>query len=503
MDFFCMGLCLLSFFWITIQAFNSLAKRSKSNPNSTRPVLPPGPKPFPIIGNLLELGNKPHLSLTKLSQIYGPVITLQLGQVTTVVVSSSTAAKEVLRTHDQFLCNRTVPSAVRACDMGEHSLPWIPASAKWRSLRKIFNSQLFAVKVLDASKAIRHKKVQELIADVNASKVKGNAIEIGRAAFSTTLNLLSRTMFSMDLADPKSETTKEFKETVWGLMEEAGKPNLGDYFPVLGKLDPQGIQRRMTNHFLKMEQLFDQIIAQRLESRKAHDYITRDDMLDALLSISEVNCEEMDKNKMEHLFLITNGNNVHGKLQSTTDIYRDRCGVCPHGGLLSHTMFSMDLADPRSETAKEFKDIVLEEFIMTNGIQTTPISICVWLFITMTHIQLQLYWNGQSLSYYATQKKLSKVQEELDQVIGKGKPVEQSDIVGLPYLQAIIKETFRLHPAMQLLLPRKAEEDIEICGYIVPKGAQVFVNAWAIGRDPSIWDSPNSFELERFLGVGN
>ncbi|CAN6548732.1 unnamed protein product [Malus baccata var. baccata] len=425
MDFFCMGLCLLSFFWITIQAFNSLAKRSKSNPNSTRPVLPPGPKPFPIIGNLLELGNKPHLSLTKLSQIYGPVITLQLGQVTTVVVSSSTAAKEVLRTHDQFLCNRTVPSAVRACDMGEHSLPWIPASAKWRSLRKIFNSQLFAVKVLDANKAIRHKKVQELIADVNASKVKGNAIEIGRAAFSTTLNLLSRTMFSMDLADPKSETTKEFKETVWGLMEEAGKPNLGDYFPVLGKLDPQGIQRRMTNHFLKMEQLFDQIITQRLESRKAHDYITRDDMLDTLLSISEVNCEEMDKNKMEHLFLV----------------------------------------------------------IFAAGTDTTS--------STLEWAMAELLRNP---------KKLLKAQEELDQVIGKGKLVEESGIAGLPYLQAIIKETFRLHPPVPLLLPRKAEEDVEICGYIVPKGAQVFVNAWAIGRDPSIWDNPKSFEPERFLG---
>ncbi|KAM2636504.1 hypothetical protein EV1_021126 [Malus domestica] len=68
-------------------------------------------------------------------------------------------------------------------------------------------------------------------------------------------------MFSMDLADPRSETAKEFKDIVLGLMEEAGKPNMGDYFPGLGRLDPQGIQRRMINHFLKMEQLFDQIIA--------------------------------------------------------------------------------------------------------------------------------------------------------------------------------------------------------------------------------------------------
>ncbi|BBG93900.1 cytochrome P450, family 71, subfamily A, polypeptide 20 [Prunus dulcis] len=98
-------------------------------------------------------------------------------------------------------------------------------------------------------------------------------------------------------------------------------------------------------------------------------------------------------------------------------------------------------------------------------------------------------------------EKLSKAQEELKHIIGQGKPVEESDITRLPYLQAIIKETFKLHPAAPLLIPRKAGADVEICGYIVPKGAQVLVNAWAIGRDPSIWENPNSFMPERFLGL--
>lgn len=95
---------------------------------------------------------------------------------------------------------------------------------------------------------------------------------------------------------------------------------------------------------------------------------------------------------------------------------------------------------------------------------------------------------------------LSKAQLELEQVIGKGNPVEESDIARLPYLQAIVKETFRLHPAVPLLLPRKAGADVEIEGFTVPKGAQVLVNTWAIGRDPSLWDEPSSFKPERFLG---
>jgi cytochrome P450 len=95
---------------------------------------------------------------------------------------------------------------------------------------------------------------------------------------------------------------------------------------------------------------------------------------------------------------------------------------------------------------------------------------------------------------------LSKAQEELRQTIGRGNHVDESDIPRLPYLQAVVKETFRLHPAVPLLLPRKAGAEVEVRGFTVPKGAQVLVNAWAIGRDPSIWENPNSFMPERFLG---
>lgn len=95
---------------------------------------------------------------------------------------------------------------------------------------------------------------------------------------------------------------------------------------------------------------------------------------------------------------------------------------------------------------------------------------------------------------------LLKARAELEQIVGKGNPVEESDIPRLTYLQAIVKETFRLHPVAPLLLPRKAEADAEIGGFIIPKNAQILVNVWAIGRDPSEWDDPNSFMPERFLG---
>lgn len=97
-------------------------------------------------------------------------------------------------------------------------------------------------------------------------------------------------------------------------------------------------------------------------------------------------------------------------------------------------------------------------------------------------------------------EKLAKARAEIRQVLGKNRAMEESDIPKLPYLQAVVKETFRLHPAVPLLLPRKAQQEVEIAGLKIPKNAQILVNVWAIGRDPRIWMNPESFEPERFLG---
>ncbi|KAI6697966.1 hypothetical protein NL676_018085 [Syzygium grande] len=96
-------------------------------------------------------------------------------------------------------------------------------------------------------------------------------------------------------------------------------------------------------------------------------------------------------------------------------------------------------------------------------------------------------------------EKLLKAQTELHEVIGKGNQMEEVDIPRLRYLQAIVKETFQLHPPFPFL-PAKPEADTQIGSFTIPKAAQVLINAWAIGRDPSVWVNPNEFVPEGFLG---
>ena len=94
---------------------------------------------------------------------------------------------------------------------------------------------------------------------------------------------------------------------------------------------------------------------------------------------------------------------------------------------------------------------------------------------------------------------LRKAQQELEEVVGKDKIVEESHIHKLPYLYAVMKEVLRLHPALPLLVPHCPSETCTVGGFTIPKGARVFVNVWEVHRDPSVWENALEFNPERFL----
>ncbi|XP_019056802.1 PREDICTED: flavonoid 3'-monooxygenase isoform X5 [Tarenaya hassleriana] len=97
---------------------------------------------------------------------------------------------------------------------------------------------------------------------------------------------------------------------------------------------------------------------------------------------------------------------------------------------------------------------------------------------------------------------MGRAQQELDSVVGRNRPVSESDLPNLPYLQAVIKENFRLHPPTPLSLPHIASESCEINGYHIPKGSTLLTNIWAIARDPDQWSHPLEFRPDRFLPGG-
>ncbi|XP_048318966.1 cytochrome P450 71B10 isoform X3 [Ziziphus jujuba] len=96
-------------------------------------------------------------------------------------------------------------------------------------------------------------------------------------------------------------------------------------------------------------------------------------------------------------------------------------------------------------------------------------------------------------------KLMKKAQDEVRTSIGNKGRVSESDIDQLEYLKMIVKETFRLHPPAALLLPRETISHFKVNGFEVHPKTTIHINAWAIGRDPGYWKSPEEFIPERFV----
>nr|POE67439.1 (s)-n-methylcoclaurine 3'-hydroxylase isozyme 1 [Quercus suber] len=190
-------LLLLPLLFFILRHFKILSSPLKS------PLVPPGPYPWPIIGNILQLGKKPHVTLTQLALNYGPLISLRLGTTLMVVGSSPAVAKEILKTHDRVLSGRHVPSvfAYMRSELNNLSLGWsLECSGRWKFLRTLCRAELFSGKALESQACLQEKKVMDMVELLGT--MEGKVVNIGEVIFATVFNMLSR----FDLQGQKKKT---------------------------------------------------------------------------------------------------------------------------------------------------------------------------------------------------------------------------------------------------------------------------------------------------------
>ncbi|XP_076952769.1 putative (S)-N-methylcoclaurine 3'-hydroxylase isozyme 2 [Bidens hawaiensis] len=378
--------------------------------------LPPGPRPWPVIGNLHQVGKNPHVSTAILAQQHGPLITLHLGTQVLIVASSPEAAMVILKSQDRFLSSRFVPNAFHS-----HYLPYtliwsLDCDENWRSLRTLCRTEMFSVKALETQSSLREEKLAQMI-EFLCSK-KGQVVNIEEVVFTTMINTLSNIFFGKDFLDLKDKhgIASGLKEKLFKILSSGVAPNVSDFFPVLQRLDLQGLRKQTLRHINEVLKSWDDIINERRSAAIA----------------KEEQCF------VDHL--IKDG------------FSNDRINI-----------------------------LALELF--TAGTDTTTSTI-EWAMAELIKNKEVMY----------------KVQQELKHKINSNTIIE-SEISKLPYLNACIKETLRLHPPAPLLLPHRAIQTCEVMKYTIPRGAQILVNIWAIGRDPKLWEDPLTFKPERFLGT--
>ncbi|XP_010676963.3 geraniol 8-hydroxylase-like [Beta vulgaris subsp. vulgaris] len=404
---------------------------SLTKPKSYAKNLPPGPSPLPIFGNLLDLlpyTTKPHKYFAELAKTHGPIMSLQLGSITAIIVSNSVLAKQILLKNHKISSTLYDLDAVQAHDHEKFSIgPLSASSPMWKILRKIYNTRLLSDKMMEAMQTHRYRKLEDLLCYMKISSEANICVDVGQVVYDASFNMICSTIFSMDLSS--DIRIIEIKNLMDCIIQEIGRPNIVDCYPFLKMIDPQRIKHRLTIYCVKLFKLFDEIVGLRLKSKEGEANYSGlyNDLLDVILDVMEEQKDEINGDHLHHLLL--------------------------------------DLLGAGMDTTSKTIEWAMAELLRNPSV-------------------------------------LLKLQEELEGVMGKGKNtvVQESNISQLPYLQAVVKETLRLHPAAPLLLPRKVEQDIDIDGFLLPKDAMLIINAWAIGRDPNTWTSPDLFSPERFLG---
>lgn len=94
---------------------------------------------------------------------------------------------------------------------------------------------------------------------------------------------------------------------------------------------------------------------------------------------------------------------------------------------------------------------------------------------------------------------MTKLRNQLEEVVGMDQNVDESHLPKLDYLDLVLKETFRVHPVVPFLV-HEATQDCTLDQFHVSKGSRIIVNVWSIGKDLNVWQDPEKFSPERFVG---
>ncbi|CDP20312.1 unnamed protein product [Coffea canephora] len=159
--------------------------------------LPPSPLKLPVIGNMHHLvGSPPHHALRKLARQHGALMHLQLGEISSIVVSSPHLAKEIMKTHDLAFANRAEFLTSKILMYNSSDIACCPYGDYWRQMRKICTLELLSAKNVRSFGSIRQDEASHLVASVQALATAGELINISEKLYSYTSSMILHPLLS-------------------------------------------------------------------------------------------------------------------------------------------------------------------------------------------------------------------------------------------------------------------------------------------------------------------
>ncbi|CAI9094654.1 OLC1v1030431C1 [Oldenlandia corymbosa var. corymbosa] len=280
MEIFMTSFVLSSIFAVALTAI-LLWKGSKSGQRK----LLPSPRKLPIIGHLHHLsGAPPHHALRTLSQKYGPLIHLWLGEIPAIVVSSPRLAREVTRTQDIALANRPEFLVGKILCYNSTDIACAPYGEYWRQIRKICTLELLTAKNVRAYGSIRHEEALNLISSIKALVGHSAAIDLTEKLAEYTSSTVVRTAFGKVSKDDHNA----FLELVREATPLSSAFEISDLFPSLKILHPfLSIRSKLMKIHYRLDRLLDNIIDQ--YEKLGQTKTSNEDLLDVLIRVKHNN----------------------------------------------------------------------------------------------------------------------------------------------------------------------------------------------------------------------
>ncbi|CAI0440980.1 unnamed protein product [Linum tenue] len=448
------ALAVATFFYL-----RRLGNNRKHPKNRPVPEIPGG---LPLVGHLHLLAGNQTLARTlgSFSDKYGTVFAVRLGANTAVVVSDFESMKQCFTTNDRVLATRPDSVQAKMLSYDKTVFGFAPYGAYLRDIKRILMNEVLA---LHRVRALRHVRVSELdllvrdlyqrsrsqklksavtepntSGSVTVSQGEGKAVVISEAVHSYVLNIITRIVAGKRYFGGGGGCTDDgrpISEVIKEFTLVMGTLVPSDLIPILGWVLPQGTVKAMKRVFKELDLVMEGWIDEHKKKKREK----KEPML------TDNDDDEVNQDLIDVMLSEIKDDVVHGHKRET---------------IIKATALSVIVA----------------------GAETSAITLTWVLANLLNHKRV-----------------LKLAQEEIDSKVGKDRWVEDSDIESLPYLGAVIKETFRMYPPGPLSFPREASEDITIRGYHVPKGTRFFANFWKLHRDPKVWSDPDQYRPERFL----
>ncbi|KAK3143064.1 hypothetical protein QOZ80_4BG0357570 [Eleusine coracana subsp. coracana] len=404
------------------------------------PPLPPGPAPWPVVGNLPEmLLQKPAFRwIHRMMKDTGTDIAcIKLGCVHVIPITCPKIAQEVLKKQDANFMSRPLTFASKTFSHNYMDAILSPNGDQWRKMRRVLTSEIICPTRLQWLQHKRAGEADNLIRYVynliTSARSSSSIVDVRHVARHYCGNITRRLIFNNRyFGEPRPNggpgpLEVEHMDAVFTVLGVLYAFCISDYLPWLVGLDLDGHEKIIKKATETVNRLHGTIIDERWRQWKLGERQELEDFLDVLIS----------------------------------------------------------LRDPQGNPALTMEEVTVLTLDIAIATVDNPSNAVEWALAEMV--------NNPEL--------LAKAVEEIERVVGRERLVQESDIPRLNYLKACLREAFRLHPVAPFNVPHVALEDTTVAGFHVPKGSHVLLSRIGLGRNPNVWEDPLRFNPDRHIAT--